>query len=130
MGRMIEITIGKECVLDPTQVLNPRLLIYFSLASQTLAMLLILILFLLLRRYVGRRTYFHAWTWAWLVLVMGLLAMVVRFQFPFAVSGIESTWPVRVSYFFYELGKFAFLAFLLKGVLLYLLLKLPGGEIV
>ena len=120
MGRMIEITIGKECVLDPTQVLNPRLLIYFSLASQTLAMLLILILFLLLRRYVGRRTYFHAWTWAWLVLVMGLLAMVVRFQFPFAVSGIESTWPVRVSYFFYELGKFAFLAFLLKGVLLYL----------
>lgn len=111
---------SKERVLDPTQVLNPRLLIYFSLASQTLAMVLILTLFLLLRRYVGRRTYFHAWTWSWLVLVVGLLALVVRFQFPFVGSGAEDSWLVRVCYFVYQLGKFAFLVFLLKGVLLYL----------
>ncbi|HEX5340833.1 MAG TPA: GGDEF domain-containing protein [Gammaproteobacteria bacterium] len=108
--------------MDPAQLLNPSILAYFGLASQTLAIALILVLFLLLRRYAGRRTYFHAWTWSWVALVVGLFALVMRFEILSGVSGAgqEGTWWVRACYFIYQFGKFAFLLLVLNGVLLYL----------
>ncbi|MGH8369784.1 MAG: hypothetical protein ACRESC_02270, partial [Gammaproteobacteria bacterium] len=104
--------------MEPSQVLNPSVSIYFGLASQTLAMLLLLTLFLLLRRYAGRRIYFHAWTWAWLALAAGLLALVLRIEI-LKVSDANG-WLTRTCLFAYQLGKLTFLLFLLQGVLLYL----------
>ncbi|HET7396695.1 MAG TPA: GGDEF domain-containing protein [Gammaproteobacteria bacterium] len=108
--------------MDPAQLLQPSVLSYFGLASQTLAMMLFLVLFLLLHRYANRRTYFHAWTWAWVALTIALIALVIRFEvladLPSARD--EHSWWVRVCYFVYQFGKFAFLLFVLKGILLYL----------
>jgi diguanylate cyclase (GGDEF)-like protein len=108
--------------LDPAQLLKPSVLSYFGLASQTLAMMLFLILFLLLHRYANRRTYFHAWTWAWVALTIALIALVIRFEIlaDLASASNEHSWWVRICYFIYQFGKFAFLLFVLKGVLLYL----------
>jgi diguanylate cyclase (GGDEF)-like protein len=108
--------------LDPAQLLKPSVLSYFGLASQTLAMMLFLILFLLLHRYADRRTYFHAWTWGWVALTVALIALVLRFDVLSNLSGAndEHSWWVRLCYFVYQFGKFAFLLFVLKGVLLYL----------
>jgi diguanylate cyclase (GGDEF)-like protein len=108
--------------LDPAQLLKPSVLSYFGLASQTLAMMLFLILFLLLHRYANRRTYFHAWTWGWVALTVALVALVLRFNVFAGLPGAkdEHSWWVRTCYFVYQFGKFAFLLFVLKGVLLYL----------
>lgn len=108
--------------MDPAQLLKPSVLSYFGLASQTLAMMLFLSLFLLLHRYADRRTYFHAWTWAWVSLTIALIALVLRFELLSGMPGArdEQRWWVRICYFIYQFGKAAFLLFVLKGVMLYL----------
>lgn len=107
--------------MDPSQLLTPRVLVYFALASQTLAIFLLLVLFLLLRRYAARRTYFHAWAWAWVALLAALFSLVLRYEILFSLPGgsNDHTWWVRVCYFVYQFGKFAFLLLVLHGVLLY-----------
>lgn len=108
--------------MDPAQLVQPSVLSYFGLASQTLAMMLFLSLFLLLHRYADRRTYFHAWTWAWVALTIALIALVLRFELFSTLPGAhdENAWWVRACYFVYQFGKLAFLLLILKGVMLYL----------
>ncbi|HET7921834.1 MAG TPA: GGDEF domain-containing protein [Gammaproteobacteria bacterium] len=108
--------------MDPSQLLTPSVLSYFGLASQTLAMLLLLVLFVLLRHYAGRRTYFHAWTRAWMALVVALVALVLRYEVLIGLPGgdDEHSWWVRLCYYVYQLGKLGFLLYVLQGVMLYL----------
>ncbi len=102
--------------------ISANLLTYFGLVSQLVATILLVVLFVLLRRHAGRRPYFRAWSNAWIAFAVALAALVLRFNvLPgiFAPATGSGGW-VRVCYFLYQFGKFAFLLLLLRGTLLYL----------
>lgn len=79
--------------------------------------LLLVGLFVLLRRFVLRRAYFTTWTWAWVAIAGALGALTIRYDF---VPGllppgrIEGNPAVRALYFVYQTGKllayFSFIA--------------------
>ena len=85
---------------------------------------LTVLLFALLGRYAARRPYFTAWTAAWAILLVSILALVVRY---FIVSDFDRTTlealpslPVRTLYVVYQFGKLLFAALLVHGTLLFL----------
>lgn len=84
--------------------------------------LLLLLLFVLLRRYVLRRSYFGAWTLAWASGVVAILALSVRYiLMPRLVDlPLDDDSPmVAALYFVYQLGKLAGLALLVSGTAMY-----------
>ena len=99
-----------------------QMLMSFGLISQMVAIILLVLLFMLLRRHAGRRPYFFAWSNAWLAFGVALIALVVRYNLlPSAVApdtGLGG-WP-SICYLIYQFGKLAFLVLLLQGTLLYL----------
>ncbi len=102
--------------------ISANLLMYFGLGSQLVATILLVVLFVLLRRHAGRRPYFQAWSNAWMAFAAALAALVLRFNVlpdVFASATGSAGW-VRVCYFLYQFGKLAFLLLLLRGTLLYL----------
>lgn len=92
-----------------------------GLASQFATTVLLMMLFLLLRQQSRRHTYFLYWTWAWVMLAFGLLALFVQFYY------LNLTWRgvlegesgTRLANSLYQFGKIAFLVFILAGVLNY-----------
>lgn len=102
--------------------ITQTVLAYFGLGSQTLATLLLVVLFALLSRQAVRRPYFLAWRDAWLALSGALLALVLRYNVlpEFLGAGSDRDLWVRACYALYQLGKFAFLLQLLRGTLIYL----------
>ena len=99
---------------------------------------LTVLLFALLGRYAARRPYFTAWTAAWAILLVSVLALVVRY---YIVPDLDRTtlealpsFTVRVLYFVYQFGKLLFALLLMHGTLLFLedpharrfLLVIPG----
>ncbi len=108
--------------MGPGQTFDHILFQYLGLASQTATVLLLLVLFVLLRRYAGRRPYFYAWSSAWLALSAALVALLVRYLLlpHYAGSDMpEDAVAVRLCYFVYQFGKLAFLLMLLRGAMLY-----------
>jgi diguanylate cyclase (GGDEF)-like protein len=105
----------------PGQTFNQVLFSYLSLISQAGTVLLLVVLFVLLRRYADRRPYFHVWSQSWVALCVGLLALVLRYiLLPRLLGPLgEDALPTRLCYFVYQFGKLAFLILLLRGVLLY-----------
>ncbi|MDE2069972.1 MAG: GGDEF domain-containing protein [Gammaproteobacteria bacterium] len=102
--------------------INPRLLLNFGLFSQLVAAVLLVVLFLLLRRHAVRRPYFRAWSSAWVALAIGLAALTLRYNLLplLTVEGTGTDWWAKGSNFVYQFGKLAFALLLLHGTLLYL----------
>ena len=102
--------------------IDGRLFLNLGLISQLAATILLVVLFLLLRRQVVRRPYFRAWSSAWIVLAVGLAAVTLRYNVLPGLLGEGSgaDWWVKSCYFIYQFGKLAFLVLLLHGTLLYL----------
>lgn len=103
--------------------IDGRLIMNFGLFSQFAATVLLVVLFLLLRRHARRRPYFRAWSSAWIVLAIGLASVTLRYNFLPALlgQGTGADWWVKLCYFVYQFGKLAFLVLLLHGTLLYLM---------
>lgn len=84
--------------------------------------LLLVLLFLLLRRYVLRRGYFAAWTGAWICGAAAIGALCVRYIIMPQMTAepvYESSFTVRALYFTYQLGKLASFAFFVSGTATY-----------
>ncbi len=83
--------------------------------------LLLVLLFMLLRRYVLRRGYFAAWTGAWLCGAVAIAALVVRYiLMPRFASPVDDTsLAVRSLYLVYQLGKLASFALFVAGTGMY-----------
>jgi diguanylate cyclase (GGDEF)-like protein len=83
--------------------------------------LLLLGLFLLLRRYTRRRRYFLEWGKAWMAISLAMCAIVIRYNIlpsVAAVSGDDAI-QVRSLYATYLVARLAFLAYLIQGTLIY-----------
>lgn len=83
--------------------------------------LLLVLLFMLLRRYVLRRGYFAAWTGAWICGAIAIAALVVRYiLMPRLASPVDdSSLAVRSLYLVYQLGKLASFALFVAGTGMY-----------
>lgn len=84
--------------------------------------LLLVLLFVLLRRYVLRRSYFAAWTAAWACGALAILALCVRYIImpQLVTSPIDdASAPVRTLYLVYQVGKLASFAFFVSGTAMY-----------
>lgn len=83
--------------------------------------LLLVLLFVLLRRYVLRRGYFSAWTGAWICGAVAISALVVRYIImPRFESPVDDTsLAVRGLYLVYQLGKLGSLALFVAGTGMY-----------
>ena len=84
--------------------------------------LMLLTLFLMLRRFVLRRAYFTAWTTAWGAWSVAIFALTIRY---FLVPGLVGTYLddahpfVRALYFVYQFSKALGFIFFLRGTLMY-----------
>jgi signal transduction histidine kinase/ActR/RegA family two-component response regulator len=100
------------------------LLAFTGTLVQCAVAFLTVLLFALLGRYAARRAYFSAWTAAWAVLLLSILALVVRYYIVpnFDRTSLESlpSITVRTLYFVYEFGKLLFATLLVHGTLLFL----------
>jgi len=108
--------------MQPLQLSVQVLIQYLGLISQAATVLLLVVLFVMLRRYADRRVYFYAWSNAWIALAVALTVLVLRYiLLPRFEGGAapEDAPLVRGSYFLYQFAKFAFLILLLRGTLLY-----------
>lgn len=84
--------------------------------------LLLIALFLMLRRYARRRRYFVTWSNAWIALSLALATVMVRYNvLPVLPYGDvhDSELRVRFLYLLYQLCKIAFYGLLIAGVLRY-----------
>src|SRR2546423_5295867 len=84
--------------------------------------LLLVLLFMLLRRYVLRRGYFAAWTAAWACGAVAIMALVVRYILmprlvPTPID--DSAAAVRSLYLVYQVGKLSSFALLVSGTAMY-----------
>jgi diguanylate cyclase (GGDEF)-like protein len=84
--------------------------------------LLLVTLFMLLRRYVLRRGYFAAWTAAWACGATAILALCIRYIImPRVVSAPidESSVAVGALYLVYQMGKLSSFALFVSGTAMY-----------
>jgi signal transduction histidine kinase/CheY-like chemotaxis protein len=105
------------------------LITFLGILVQEAATLLLAGLFLVLDQRAGRREYFRQWARAWGVLSLAILALIARYFIePSAAPGSDDgSAAVRTLYAIYQLGKFAFAAFLVSGVWQYARGQ-PGGR--
>ena len=82
--------------------------------------LLLVLLFVLLRRYVLRRGYFAAWTGAWMLGATAILALVIRYiVMPQLQPVDDSDLHVRALYFVYQVAKLSSFALFVAGTAMY-----------
>lgn len=84
--------------------------------------LLLVLLFVLLRRYVLRRGYFAAWTAAWACGALAIMALVMRYIIMprLAPAPIDdSSVAVRLLYLVYQVGKLSSFALFVSGTAMY-----------
>ena len=107
--------------MGPGQFFDQVMSAYLGLLSQVGTVLLLVVLFVLLRRYADRRAYFYSWSSAWVALFASLFALVLRYLLlPQAFGPLtDAAALTRICYFAYQFGKLAFLILLLRGTLLY-----------
>jgi len=95
---------------------------FIGVSTQLGGELLLVLLFMLLRRYVLRRGYFAAWTAAWACGSVAILAVCIRYGImPKLVSQPvdESSLPVRALYLAYQSGKLCSFALFVSGTAMY-----------
>lgn len=86
------------------------------------AILLLIALFGLLRRYARRRRYFRTWSNAWVALALALAAVVVRYNLlPSLMAGpvLDDAFNTKLLHFVYQCAKFYFYGLLVAGTLRY-----------
>src|SRR5262245_16499316 len=86
--------------------------------------LLLVLLFMLLRRYVLRRGYFAAWTAAWACGAIAISAIVVRYIIMPSLAQApidENLATVRLLYFVYQAGKLSSFALFVSGTAMYVI---------
>lgn len=94
--------------------------------------LLLVLLFMLLRRYVLRRGYFAAWTAAWASGALAIMALCVRYILmprlgPEPID--DSSVAVRSLYLVYQIGKLTSVALFVSGTAMYVTgLRLLGSR--
>src|SRR4051812_25669605 len=84
--------------------------------------LLLVVLFMLLRRYVLRRGYFAAWTAAWACGATAIMALGIRYiLMPQLLSSPidESDPAVKALYLVYQIGKLGSFALFVSGTAMY-----------
>jgi diguanylate cyclase (GGDEF)-like protein len=84
--------------------------------------LLLVVLFVMLRRFVLRRSYFAAWTAAWACGAAAIAALCVRYILMPQLSANpidESSFAIRSLYVVYQLGKLASFALFVSGTAIY-----------
>jgi PAS domain S-box-containing protein len=96
------------------------LIAFIGILVQLGGTLLLIILYYLLTRHAGRRSYFESWGWSWLALLLALGAISVRYN----VVGLLNTELLREAGptvilldFVYQFGKLAHFTLLLFGTL-------------
>jgi len=95
---------------------------FIGVVAQLGGELLLVLLFVLLRRYVLRRGYFAAWTVAWACGALAIMALCVRYIImPQLVAAPvdDSSLAVRMLYFAYQVGKLASFALFVSGTAMY-----------
>lgn len=95
---------------------------FVGVSVQLAGELLLLILFVLLRRFVLRRAYFTTWTLAWFCGGFAIAAIGVRYAIMPALAREpidESSAAVRLLYFLYQAGKLSSFAFFVSGTATY-----------
>src|SRR5256885_7179653 len=98
------------------------LISFIGSLAQLAACVLLVTLFLLLRRYARRRKYFVAWGQAWLAACIAMGALVLRYNILPNLDGSlpdDQSLTVRGIYFVYQFSKLLFCALLLAGTILY-----------
>jgi len=93
--------------------------------------LLLVLLFVLLRRYVLRRGYFAAWTAAWACGAVAIMALCARYIImpqlvPAPID--DSTLAVRALYLVYQVGKLISFALFVSGTAMYVTGSRLGGS--
>jgi diguanylate cyclase (GGDEF)-like protein len=86
--------------------------------------LLLLLLFVLLRRYVLRRAYFTAWTLAWASGAVAILALSVRYVLLPSLGRApldDGTTAAGLLYFVYQVAKLSSLALFVSGTATYVI---------
>jgi diguanylate cyclase (GGDEF)-like protein len=84
--------------------------------------LMLVTLFVMLRRFVLRRAYFAAWATAWGALAVAIASLVVRYILVPDVAGralTEEHPVVRLLYFIYQMAKGVGFVFFLRGTVMY-----------
>lgn len=95
---------------------------FIGVVVQLVGGLLLVLLFMLLRRYVLRRGYFAAWTFAWACGAAAILALCVRYILmpQLAQTPIDdSSLVVRGLYLVYQVGKLSSFALFVFGTAMY-----------
>ena len=83
--------------------------------------LMLIGLFVMLRRFVVRRAYFGAWGSAWVAFAAAIAALVVRYMIVAPDSPLGIGHPgVRGLYFVYQMSKALGFAYFLRGTLMYI----------
>ena len=95
---------------------------FIGVVVQLAGELLLVLLFVLLRRYVLRRGYFAAWTLAWACGASAILALCVRYIImpSFVASPVdEGALATRALYLVYQVGKLSSFALFITGTAMY-----------
>ena len=85
--------------------------------------LMLIALFLTLRRFVLRRAYFTAWAAAWVAFAVAIAALVVRYILVPGITGMqleEGDLTTRGLYLVYQASKVVGFVFFVRGTLIYL----------
>jgi diguanylate cyclase (GGDEF)-like protein len=84
--------------------------------------LMLIALFVMLRRFVAQRAYFAAWTYAWGALAVAIFALVIRYILVPGIVGFlpDETYPgVRALYLVYQTSKVFGFIYFVRGTLTY-----------
>jgi diguanylate cyclase (GGDEF)-like protein len=84
--------------------------------------LMLIALFVMLRRFVLRRAYFTAWTSAWIALALAIFALVIRYMLMPGIAGFtldEQDPSVQTLYFVYQFSKAVGFVYFIRGTLTY-----------
>ena len=95
---------------------------FIGVVVQLVGELLLVLLFILLRRYVLRRGYFAAWTAGWAFGAAAILALCVRYILMPQLSAQpidDSSLAVRALYLLYQVGKLSTFALFVFGTAMY-----------
>jgi diguanylate cyclase (GGDEF)-like protein len=98
------------------------ILAFLGISLQLTGELLLVVLFVLLRRYVVRRGYFGAWAMAWGCGAIAIAAIAIRYMvLPRVIDGPPSQMFLGALYFVYQLAKLGYLGLLVTGTAMYVI---------
>jgi diguanylate cyclase (GGDEF)-like protein len=113
---------GADAAMQPHSQAFP-VLTFVGVVVQLGGALLLIALFLTLRRFVIRRAYFTAWAMAWTAFAVAIVALAVRYGLVPGLIGTqleETSVAARCLYLVYQASKVVGLVFFVRGTMIYL----------